>query len=99
MATARVATTILRLLPVFVYSSGDPGGRHALYAVAIFWLWSPYSGCGRHILAAVAMFWLRSPCSGCGCLALHHRHHSQASCLPRSLLAFSRVMFYNNISY
>src|SRR5713226_7658370 len=29
MATARVATTILRLLPVFVYSSGDPCGRHA----------------------------------------------------------------------
>src|SRR5581483_6333320 len=29
MATARVATTILRLLPVFAYSSGDPCGRHA----------------------------------------------------------------------
>ncbi len=28
MATARVATTILRLLPVFVYGSGDPRGRH-----------------------------------------------------------------------
>src|SRR5713226_5433839 len=28
MATARVATTILCLPPVFVYSSGDPCGRH-----------------------------------------------------------------------
>src|ERR1700730_11500682 len=32
MATARVATTILRLLPVFVYGSGDPRSRHALCA-------------------------------------------------------------------
>src|SRR5947209_1363712 len=29
MATARVATTISRLLPVFVYGSGDREGRHA----------------------------------------------------------------------
>jgi hypothetical protein len=28
MTTARVATTILRLLHVFVYRSGDPRGRH-----------------------------------------------------------------------
>src|SRR6266849_9476102 len=33
MASARVATTILRLLPVFVYSSGGPCARHA-YRVA-----------------------------------------------------------------
>src|SRR6266852_9064813 len=33
MATTRVATTILRLLPVFVYGSGDPCGRYA-YGVA-----------------------------------------------------------------
>jgi hypothetical protein len=28
METARVSTTILRLLPVVVYSSGDPRGLH-----------------------------------------------------------------------
>lgn len=35
MATARVATTILRLLPVFVYGSGDPRGRHSLSILAL----------------------------------------------------------------
>src|SRR5713226_3663529 len=28
MATARVATTIFRRRPIFVYGSGDPCGRH-----------------------------------------------------------------------
>src|SRR5229473_1750752 len=54
MATARVATTIPRLLPVFVYSSGDPCGRHAPHErlsiprlLPVF-VYSSGDPCGRH---------------------------------------------------
>src|SRR6202011_4054414 len=43
MATARVVTTILRLLPVFVYNSGDPRGRHARLLLTVrVWYNSTY---------------------------------------------------------
>src|SRR5229473_6484420 len=67
MATARVTTTIRRLAPVFVYSSGDPCGRHAPlrrgsmshYGPAAAWaaaLWrrtSARATSGRMVLTAI----------------------------------------------
>ncbi len=49
MATARVATTILRLLPVFVYGSGDPCGRYVArydFSIAL----DPYCNVNLHLI-------------------------------------------------